>query len=184
LIIMTRIILIITHSRKGFTDNMAKSIAQGVNKVQNVKAVIKRVNEVQLSDFAEANALAIGSPIFLDYISGELKHLLDNVFYKFHKKEKINRLKGKPAAAFVCGRYKGYHRKKLQFSSIVLNELQHILFSNLEMKKVINGIHLVHPIESLDPRAPLPLTHKQVKMCESLGRKLALDACAQPKTTK
>lgn len=59
----------------------------GVEKFPNVKAVVKRVNEVQPSNLAEADALAIGSPTYLDYISGELKCLLENTYYKSCKKE-------------------------------------------------------------------------------------------------
>lgn len=168
-----RVVLIVTHSRRGFTDNMAKAVADGVEEVPNVKAVVKRVNEVESSDLAEADALAIGSPIYLDCISGELKHLLENTYYKFGKAEKINKLKWKPAAAFVCGRYKGYLIRKLQFKSVVLKKLERILFSYLEMSKVVNGIHLIHDISVRDPRAPLPLTREQAALCKNFGRKLA-----------
>jgi len=100
------VVLIVTHSRMGFTDNMAKAIAEGVEEASNVEAVIERVNEVEPSDLAEADALAIRSPTYLNYISGELKHLLDSIYCKLRGAEKINRLKGKPATAFVCGRYR------------------------------------------------------------------------------
>jgi len=169
-------VLIVTHSRRGFTDNIAKAIAEGVEEIPNVKAVIKRVNEVQPSDLAEADALAIGSPTYLDYISGELKHLLDNTYYKFHKEEKINRLAGKPAAVFVSGRYKGYLIKKMQFRSVVLEELERLLFHFIGMKKMVGGIHLIHDISGRDPRAPLPLTPEQAVLCKNMGRKLALSA--------
>lgn len=83
---------------------------------------------------------------------------------------------GKPAAAFVCGRYKGYLTKKLQFKSMVLKKLERILFSYLEMRKVVDGIHLIHDISVQDPRAPLPLTREQAALCKNLGRNLALRA--------
>lgn len=173
-----KVILIITHSRRGFTDNMAKAIADGVKvpdalAFPDVETVTKRVTDVEPDDFAEADALAVGGPIYLGYISGELKHLLDNTFYKFTKAEKTNRLEGKPAAAFVSGRCKGYYLRKLQFRSTVLKQLENILFRNLKMKKVVDGIHLVHNIKSTDPRAPLPLTPEQKLLCKNMGRKLA-----------
>lgn len=169
-------VLIVTHSRRGFTDNIAKAIAEGAEEIPNVEAVIKRINEVQPSDLAEVDALAIGSPIYLDYISGELKNLLDSIYYKFHKAEKTNRLEGKPTAAFVSGRYKGYYTKKLQFRSVVLKKLERLLFHFIGMKKAVDGIHLIHDINGRDPRAPLPLKREQAVLCKTLGRKLALCA--------
>ena len=187
-------VLIVTHSRRGFTDKMANAIAEGVEEIPNVKAVIRRVNEVEASHLSEADAIAIGSPIYLDDISGELKHLLDNTFYKFVKlvhmgKEKINRLEEKPAAAFVSGAYKGYQLKKLQFSSMVLKKLENILFSYIKMRKVTGGIHLTlaDNLFSLrssrrDPHAEakdLTMLHEDTLKCRSMGRKLALSTRVQ-----
>ena len=166
-------VLIITHCRKGFTDNIAEAIARGVKEVSNVKVVIKRVNMVQPSDLFEADAVAIGSPTHLNYISGELKRLLDDVYYKFYFVEK-SKLRGKPAVAFICGKTKGYLIKKLQFKSQILKELERILFSKLEMKKAVDGIHLIHDIDILDPHAPLTLTLEQNAMCRNIGRMLTL----------
>jgi len=187
-------VLIVTHSRKGFTDKMANAISEGVEDVPNVKAVIKRVNEVEPSDFAEADAVAIGSPIYLENISGELKHLLDNTFYKFVKlvhmgKGKTNRLQGKPAAAFVSGVYKGYMLKKLQFRSSVLEKLENILFSYIKMRKVTDGIHLtlkdqVWSVRSSsgDPHAEakdVTMTREQALLCKKMGKNLALSTAVQ-----
>lgn len=193
----TRIVLIVTHSRSGFTDKMANAIAEGVKEVPHVEAVIRRVNEVALSDLAEADAIAIGSPIYLDYISGELKHLLDKTFYKFVKlvhmeKEKTNRLQGKPAAAFVSGIYKGYHLRKLQFRSTVLRNLENILFSFIGMRKVVKGIHLALRSQLWRTRSnsgdlhaeakDITLTSEQSLLCRNMGRKLALSTRVQSYT--
>jgi multimeric flavodoxin WrbA len=190
----TRMVLIVTHSRSGFTDKMANAIAEGVKEAPHVEAVIRRVNEVQLSDLAEADAIAIGSPIYLDYISGELKHLLDKTYYNFVKlvhsgKEKTNRLQGKPAAAFVSGIYKGYYLRKLQFRSTVLKNLENILFSFIGMRKVTKGIHLSLRGElwqtrasSGDPHAEakdITMNAEQYQLCRNMGRKLALSTRVQ-----
>jgi multimeric flavodoxin WrbA len=178
-----RVVLIVTHSRRGFTDNMAKAIAEGVEEVPNVNAVIRRVNEVRPSDFVEADALAIGSPTYIGYFTGELKCLLDDLKYSL-KMEKVN-LQKKPAAAFVHGRFRGYKLRKLQFRSTVLKELERILFSS-GMRKAAKGIYLATGIGShdpryktTDPRPLLTLTPKQAVLCKNLGRKLALCARQQ-----
>ena len=188
-----RVVLIVTHSRRGFTDKMANAIADGVKEVPHVEVVTKRVNEVDLSDLAEADAIAIGSPIYLEYISGELKHLLDKTFYNFVKlvhmgKEKTNRLQEKPAAAFVSGMYKGYYLRRLQFRSVLWN-LENILFSYIGMRKVTKGIHLSLRSQlwqtrasSGDPHAEakdISMTHEQSLLCRNMGRKLALSTRVQ-----
>jgi len=193
----TRVVLIVTHSRRGFTDKMANAIAEGVKEVPYVEAVIRRVNEVEPSDLAEADAIAIGSPIYMEYISGELKHLLDKTFYRFVKlvhmgKEKINRLQGKPAAAFVSGVYKGYSLRKLQFGSMVLKNLEDILFSFIGMRKVIKGIHLALRSQLWRTRSnsgdlhaeakDITLTSEQSLLCRNMGRKLALSTRVQSNT--
>ena len=184
-----QVVLIVTHSRKGFTDNMAKAIAEGVEEIPNVKAEIRRVNELKPSDFVEPDALAIGSPVYLDYFSGELKCLLEDLKYSV-KMGKMKKFQNKPTAAFVHGRFKGYHLKRLQFRSTILKELERHLFSsgegNLGMRKVVKGIHLTTGISShdlryktADPRPLLRLTPEQTMLCRNMGRKLALSARRQ-----
>lgn len=170
-----KIVLIVTHNRKGFTDYMAQAIAEGVdsNTYLDAKSVIKRVNEVELDELGEAGALAFGTPIYLDYISGELKHLLDNCHYFFNKKEPENRLAGVPAVAFTCGKYKDYHLLRLQFTPQVVKKLEDILIRVLKLKKVAKGIHFATHIKNRDPRHPLSLTERQKTLCNKIGRRLA-----------
>jgi len=189
-----KVVLIITHSRRGFTDKMADAIAEGVDEVPGVKAVIRRVDNVEPSDLAEADAIAIGSPTYLNDISGELKHFLDNTYYKFvklvlHGHEESNRLEGKPAAAFVSGLHKGYMLKKMQFSSTVLKKLEDILFSYIKMRKASEGIYLKLRSQlwrtrasSGDPYAEakdITMTAEQSLLCRNMGRNLALSTTIQ-----
>jgi multimeric flavodoxin WrbA len=138
---------------------------------------------VKPSDFVEADALAIGSPTYINYFSGELKRLLDDL--KYSLKMKTIKLENKPAAAFVHGRFRGYRLKRLQFRNTILNTLERILFSS-GMKKVAKGISLTTNIgthdsryETADPRPLLPLTSKQTMLCRDMGRRLALSTKAQ-----
>ena len=169
-----KLVLIVTHSRKGFIDNMANAIADGVKEVPDVGVLVKSINEVEISDLVSANAISFGSPNYLTYISGELKHLFDDAYYMFHFAEKINKLKGKPAAAFACGKNKGFYIRKLQYKSTILKELERIIFEKLEMRKVVNGIYLKHGVTP-GPDSPIPsLTSQQSLLCNQLGKKLAM----------
>jgi len=166
------VVLVVTHSRKGFTDSMSKAIAEGATSLSNVRSVIKRVNEVTAEDLAEANGIAFGSPIYMAHISGELKHFLDNAYYKFAKfgktNPKINKLYHKPAVAFVSGRTKGFKYKRYEFRPVGLLELEDYLFNYLHMKRAVNGVHLIR--ETLETRE---VTSKQAELLRNIGKKLA-----------
>jgi multimeric flavodoxin WrbA len=163
------VVLVVTHSRKGFTDSMSKAIAEGATSLSNVRSVIKRVNEVTPDDLVEADGVAFGSPIYMEHISGELKHLLDNVYYKFAKgKGKANKLYGKPAVAFVSGRTKGFKYKRYQIRPVGLHELEDYLFSSIHMRRAAKGIHLIR--QTLETRE---VTSEQAALCRNLGKKLA-----------
>ena len=167
--------MIVTHSRKGFTDNIAEAITEGVNPeiYLDTKSVIKRVGEIKLQELADADALVFGSPIYLGYLSGELKHLLDNCYYFFKKFNPRNSLARKPAAAFTNGKYKDYNLLKFQFIPQNLKKLEYILFNNLMMRKIVEGAHFATNLENKDPRHPPALTDKQRRTCRKIGSKLA-----------
>lgn len=170
-----KVILIITHSRKGYTDLIAEAIAEGVDqeKYLDIKPVIKRVGKVKLKEIEDADALVFGSPIYLSYLSGELKHLLDNCHYYFNKVMPKNSLAGKPAAAFTSGKYKDHRLLKLQFTPQNIKTLEHILFGNLMMKQVVKGVHFATHLKNKDPKHPPPLTAVQTHLCNNIGKEIA-----------
>lgn len=113
---MTCKILIVYYSRGGNTQNMAKVIATGVEKVPGVEAVLRTVPSVNtetkeikpdipekgdiyasLDDLEHCDGLIIGSPTRFGNMAAPLKHFIDSTSALWMKGSLIN----KPAAAFT-----------------------------------------------------------------------------------
>jgi NAD(P)H dehydrogenase (quinone) len=91
---MTRI-LVVYDSRTGNTEKMALAVAEGVRRVKDVEADVKKVNQTSLDDLRNADGIIIGSPVYYGQMSGGLKTLFDESV-KIHGK-----LDGKVGAAFT-----------------------------------------------------------------------------------
>ncbi len=88
-------ILIIYDSKTGNTEKMALAVAEGVEQVGGVKAVLKRVEQTSLEDLVNADGIIIGSPTYFGQMSARIKALIDESV-KIHGK-----LVGKVGAAFT-----------------------------------------------------------------------------------
>jgi len=97
-------IVVIYDSKTGNTEKMAKAIAEGAGKAAKVE--LKKIGEAfPLTIMAEADGVAIGSPVYYADISNQMKDFLEHVEgYIKAKKQKIN---GKPAAIFGSYGYDG-----------------------------------------------------------------------------
>jgi flavorubredoxin len=97
-------IVVIYDSKTGNTEKMAKAIAEGAGKAAKVE--LKKIGEAfPLTVMAEADGVAIGSPVYYADVSNEMKDFLEHVEgYIKAKKQKIN---GKPAAVFGSYGYDG-----------------------------------------------------------------------------
>jgi len=71
-------VLIIYYSRTGNTKKFAHEVAKGVEKVEDVKVVIKTTEEVQKDDFIEADGVIVGSPVYFGTMAAEVKKVLDD----------------------------------------------------------------------------------------------------------
>jgi len=88
-------VLIVYDSRTGNTEKMAYTIAEGVKKVQGVKAVVKKVDQATNKDLLNADGIIIGSPTYYGQMSGKMKTFIDDSV-EIHGK-----LSGKVGAAFT-----------------------------------------------------------------------------------
>jgi NAD(P)H dehydrogenase (quinone) len=59
---LPKILLIIYYSKTGTTKKMASHMARGVEK-EGTKAIMKKLEDCTLNDLAEADGIAVGSPI-------------------------------------------------------------------------------------------------------------------------
>lgn len=115
-------ILVVYYSTYGNVYKMAKFVAEGINQVEGVEAVIKRAPElipesiiqsrpdmkagaemqkdvpiVTLDDFKEARAYAFGTPTRFGNVCSQLKNVIDQLGPLW-----MNRVfEGKPAGVFV-----------------------------------------------------------------------------------
>lgn len=88
-------ILIIYDSKTGNTEKAAFLIAEGVRRVNGVKCIVKRVDDVTLDDLLDADGIIIGSPTYYGGMSAKIKSLIDRSV------EIHGNLEGKVGAAFT-----------------------------------------------------------------------------------
>ena len=87
-------ILVIYFSKTGNTEEMAKSVAEGVE-AEGLDVEIKRVQEAKVEDLLSADGIILGSPTYYGIMSGPLKNFIDESI-KYHGK-----LTGKVGGAFA-----------------------------------------------------------------------------------
>ncbi|MGD2125494.1 MAG: NAD(P)H-dependent oxidoreductase [Desulfobacteraceae bacterium] len=88
-------ILILYFSKGGNTRKLAEKIAQGVEKVEGVKALLRRTDHVTKQDFLSSDGIIAGSPVYFGVMAAELKKVFDD-FVGVRKK-----MEGKVGAAFT-----------------------------------------------------------------------------------
>lgn len=88
-------ILILYYSKGGNTRKLADAIAQGVESVDGVQAVLKHTREVTKEDFLSSAGIIAGSPVYFGIMAAQLKTVFDD-FVSVRKQ-----MEGKIGAAFT-----------------------------------------------------------------------------------
>jgi NAD(P)H dehydrogenase (quinone) len=88
-------ILILYYSKGGNTRKLAEKIAQGVEEVEGVKALLKHTEDVTKEDFLDSSGVIAGSPVYFGIMAAPLKKIFDE-FVGVRK-----RMEGKVGAAFA-----------------------------------------------------------------------------------
>jgi multimeric flavodoxin WrbA len=91
-------ILILYHSQSGNTRRMAEKVAEGVNSIDNVEAVLKNAAEASHQDLITCDGLAIGSPEYFGYMSGIVKDFFDRTY---EKSQGLKEVFKKPYVVFI-----------------------------------------------------------------------------------
>jgi NAD(P)H dehydrogenase (quinone) len=89
-------VLILYHSRSGNTEEMARSVAEGV-KSEGARAILRKVTKASPKDLLSVDGVILGSPNYYGTMAAEMKAFLDKSV-QFHGK-----LEGKVGAAFASG---------------------------------------------------------------------------------
>lgn len=92
-------VLVLYFSKGGNTRKLAEKIAQGVEEIEGVKALLKETKEVTKEDFLESSGIIAGSPVYFGIMAAELKKVFDE-FVSVRK-----RMEGKVGAAFATSGY-------------------------------------------------------------------------------
>lgn len=88
-------ILVLYFSKGGNTKRLAEKIAQGVEEVEGVKALLRHTSEVTKDDFVASEGVIAGSPVYFGVMAADLKKIFDE-FVGVRK-----RMEGKVGAAFA-----------------------------------------------------------------------------------
>ncbi len=88
-------ILVVYYSKGGNTRKLADAIAEGVNSVEGVDALVKSTRDVTQDEFLNAEGIIAGSPVYFGVMAADLKRVFDD-FIGTRKK-----MEGKVGATFA-----------------------------------------------------------------------------------
>ncbi|MBT8762536.1 NAD(P)H-dependent oxidoreductase [Desulfohalobiaceae bacterium Ax17] len=105
-------ILVLYFSKGGNTKKLAEAIAEGVEGVDGVSAVLKSTSEVTKEDFLNSEGIIAGSPVYFGVMAAELKKVFDD-FVSLRRK-----MEGKVGAAFATAGSETGGKETTMFSII------------------------------------------------------------------
>jgi len=80
----TKRLLVVYYTGTGNTKRMAEEIGKGAEQL-GVNVQIKSVEECELSDLAEADGIAVGSPTYFSNVAWQVKKLIDESITLYRK---------------------------------------------------------------------------------------------------
>jgi len=88
-------VLVLYYSKGGNTRRLAELIAEGVESVEGVTAVLRKTSEVTKDEFVGSAGIIAGSPVYFGVMAADLKRVFDE-FVGVRKK-----MENKVGAAFA-----------------------------------------------------------------------------------
>jgi NAD(P)H dehydrogenase (quinone) len=88
-------VLVLFYSKGGNTRKLAEAIAEGVESVDGVQALLKKTSDVTKDDFVNSAGIIAGSPVYFGVMAADLKRVFDD-FVSVRKK-----MENKVGAAFA-----------------------------------------------------------------------------------
>lgn len=190
---MTTRILVLYYSRYGATAKMAQYIANGIERVPNVEAILRTVPSVStvceniaspiptegatyvtLDDLAHCDGLALGSPTRFGNMAAPLKYFLDTTSGLWLS----GALVGKPAAVFTSSAsMHGGQESTLLSMMIPLFHHGAILlgvpYSEPALTTTTSGGTPYGPSHVAGAESKNPITEDEKTLCIALGQRLA-----------
>ncbi len=90
-------ILVLFYSKGGNTRKLAEAIAEGVQQVDGIDALLRHTKEVSKDDFVNSAGVIAGSPVYFGTMAAELKKVIDD-FVSVRRQ-----MENKVGAAFTTG---------------------------------------------------------------------------------
>lgn len=146
-------ILVLYHSQTGNTEQMAKTVAQGVDSIEGCHAVLKRASQADLEDLATCDGVAFGSPENFGYMSGMLKDFFDRTYVQAQEHKEIFK---KPYVVFISAGNDG---------TGALSSIERILLG-YQLKKVFEPIIARDGVNEEDLASCLELGQTIAAGCE------------------
>ena len=140
-------LLIVHHTQSGSTKKMTEAVINGA-KQENIIIRSRSALKANSEDLLWADGLLLGTPENFGYMSGAMKHFLDEVFY-----DCLERVNGLPYAIYIKAGNDGTGAK---------NSIEKIL-SGLSLKKIQDPVIAIGS-----------LTESVIKECEELGQLMAM----------
>ena len=141
-------LLIVYHSQTGHTQAMARAVARGARRVDEVETRLKMALRAGLDDLLWAQGLLLGTPENFGYMSGAMKNFLDRTYYPAQGK-----VDGLPYAVFISAGNDG---------SGALTSIE----------RIARGYPLKPVCDPIIARGEL--TAEVLRQCEELGETMAL----------
>lgn len=93
-------VIIVYASDYGNTEKMAGAVAEGVESIDGVNAVIIKAEEVTADDMTASDGVIIGSPVHMGAVDWRVKKFIDTVCSGLWMQDKMT---GKVAGVFTSG---------------------------------------------------------------------------------
>ena len=88
-------VLVVYDSKTGNTEKMAFGVAEGIEQMNEINVILKRVDDTAIKDLLKVDGIIVGSPTYYGQMSAKIKALLDKSV------EIHGELEGKVGAAFT-----------------------------------------------------------------------------------
>ena len=99
-------VLVVFDSRTGHTETLARAVAEGLESVQGVRALVRRQNEARDEEILSSSGILLGSPVHWGSLSAESKSFLERVGQALTEAKELgpgSSPKTRAAGAFVTG---------------------------------------------------------------------------------
>ncbi len=147
-------VLIVYYSRTGNTEKMAELVGEGAREA-GAEVVVKKVQEAEIADLQEADAIIFGSPTYYGHSAGILREFIDKSVVLHGK------LTGKVGGAFASSHNLGGGNE-----TTIRDLLDALLVHGMVIQGSVEGDHY-GPVSVGSP------DRKAETQCRSLGQRVA-----------